>query len=312
MEMQRGFNWLGWPNCVRLASDALEVIVTTDVGPRILSFGAPAGDNVLYVAPHLMGQTGGDTWVNYGGHRLWHAPEDPVRTNQPDNGPLDLHERQDVNGLTWVDVVQPTERATGIQKTLSLALTEAGLWVRGALTNHNLWAVELALWHLTVMAPGGTAILPLPPRGEHPRELLPTTHLAIWPYTDLSDPRWTFGREFILLRQAEGDPQKIGARLDAPINWLAYANDGGLFVKYFPAHSAATYPDKNVTAETFTNQRMLELESFGPLAPLAPGETRTQDEFWTLHPAMDAPTNDAEVRERVLPLIAPPHHLKGL
>jgi hypothetical protein len=45
-----------------------------------------------------------------------------------------------------------------------------------------------------------------------PGFLLPTSSLTIWPYTNLSDPRWVLGEKFILLRQDPETslPQKIG------------------------------------------------------------------------------------------------------
>ncbi|MCK7479038.1 MAG: hypothetical protein M0C28_18000 [Candidatus Moduliflexus flocculans] len=77
----------GWPNCYRVSNGTVEFIATTDVGPRIISFGFIGGANLFFVREDFAGQTGGSEWKNYGGHRVWHAPEDKVRTYEPDNAP---------------------------------------------------------------------------------------------------------------------------------------------------------------------------------------------------------------------------------
>jgi len=65
----------GWPNCIRMSNREIELIITTDVGPRIIRCGYINGQNLLYIAGTEKGTTGGSEWHIYGGHRLWHAPE---------------------------------------------------------------------------------------------------------------------------------------------------------------------------------------------------------------------------------------------
>src|SRR3954447_21021029 len=79
----------GWPDCIRLSDGAIELIVTTRVGPRIISARRGDGENLLWVDPETAGQTGGDEWRSYGGQRLWLAPETLERTYVPDNEPVD-------------------------------------------------------------------------------------------------------------------------------------------------------------------------------------------------------------------------------
>jgi len=164
--------------------------------------------------------------------------------------------------------------------------------------------LELAPWALSVMAPGGVAILPLPERGSHPQDLLPSSSITLWPYTDLSDPRWTFGRHFVMLRQDATcqTPQKIGSEVS--VGWCAYARQGHLFVKRFQFQVGAQYPDRNCNVEIFTNQKMLELETLGPLVKLQPGETVTYAEDWNLLRNVSQPQSEAEVIHNIIPLVS--------
>src|SRR5690349_7242085 len=101
----------GWPKCARLANKLMEVIITGDVGPRIIRFGFLDQDNLLAEYPDQAGKTGGDEWRIYGGHRLWHAPESLTRTYVPDNSPVQFE-----HFGTFLRVTQSLEPATGIQK----------------------------------------------------------------------------------------------------------------------------------------------------------------------------------------------------
>jgi hypothetical protein len=287
----------GWTNCYRLSNELVELIITTDVGPRVIRFGFP-GRNELAEFPGDLGQTGGNSFRLYGGHRLWHAPEKKERTYYPDNDRVTLEQRTE-----GVRVIQPPEPTTGIQKEMEISLSpdEAHLRILHRLRNHSLWAVDLSVWALTAMAPGGTAVIPLPPRGRHPEDLSPASTLTIWPYTDLSDPRWTWGRKYVLLRQeaAQRSPQKIGASV--PDGWAAYARDGHMFVKMAQYIPGATYPDFGSSFEAFADGHMLELESLGPLTRVEPGAMVEHTEHWFLW--RDVPTlrGDDDVDKTVLP-----------
>ena len=290
----------GWPNCYRLSNDIVDLIVTTDVGPRVIRFGFVGQDNEFKEYEEMMGQTGGDEWRIYGGHRLWHAPEVRSRTYFPDNGPVELKEHD-----SFVRLVQPTEPTTGIQKEIDLRLwpDKAKVSVTHRLRNTNLWAVELAPWALTVVAQGGKAVIPLPPRGSHEENLLPTNTFTLWAYTDMSDPRWTWGREYVMLRQdPEAQvPQKIGMMV--PGGWVAYARNGHLFVKKFNHVLGGYYPDLGCSVETFTNADMLEVETLGPLVRLAPGAAVEHVEGWFLFDDVPVPRDDADVDAHILPKV---------
>lgn len=291
--------FLGWENCIQLHNQQIELIVTADVGPRIIRFGFVADENVFATVPSQLGRTRDAEWHVYGGHRLWLAPEQMPRTYYPDNHPVTVEDHG-----AFVRFIAPIEQTTRIQKTIDVALDPqlSKVQLIHTVQNHNPRAVELAPWALSVMAPGGTAVFPHPPRGSHTENLTPTSHLTLWAYTNLADPRWTFGERFILLRQDASQPtaQKIGGMNTA--GWLAYVQNGRCFLKQFPPHDpTATYPDLNSSAELFTNQEMLELESLAPLVKLEPGTAVSHTETWWLFNNVPTPQNDADVVENLLP-----------
>jgi hypothetical protein len=276
----------GWPNVLRLADQHVELLVTLDVGPRILSYRLHDGPNVLKVFADQVGTSGEPGWVGRGGHRLWTSPEDLTRTYAPDNGPVE------VAPVAGGAKVGTHDTVHGVRKEMEITLLPVGgVRVLHRITNTGPAPATLAAWGLTVLAPGGVEFLPLPPKRPHPGapenassadDYAPNQSLILWPFTDLADPRWGFGSRFITLRQdpAASGPTKIG--MVNPEGWAAYQVGGCLFVKYLPYVEGATYPDRGCNFETFTNADMLEMETLSPLGTLRPGEAVEHVETWRL------------------------------
>jgi hypothetical protein len=269
----------GWANCYRVSNGEIEVIVTSDVGPRIIRFGFVGGQNLFKEFPDQLGRSGEEKFQLRGGDRVWKAPEDPVATWAPDNAPVEV--RVTATGLI---AREPIEPLTNLQKEIeiSMAPSGTGVTVSHRITNRSLFGLEFAPWALTMMAQGGTAVTGFPPRGKHPINLEATNPLVMWAYSDLSDPRWKFTRKYMMLRQdpKNSEAQKLG--LFNPDTWAAYVLNNEAFVKRSSPDPGKTYPDFGCSFETFTNNDFLEMETLGPLTKVLPGHTVEQVERWGL------------------------------
>ncbi len=291
----------GWQNNLALANEHCELVVTLDIGPRIISYRKPRGENVLKNYAAQMGSVNESEWQIRGGHRIWIAPEGES-SYALDNSPV-KHETTANSVRVENEPVAPW----GIRKTLTVTLAEnsSEVTLRHVATNESGSPVKIATWGLSVMAPGGLEIIPLPALGEHPRDLLPHRVLVPWPYTDMTDPRWRFGWRFITLRQtADGGPTKLG--LAHKENWVAYLNGDSLFVKTIEYAEGATYPDSGCNFETFTNTEMLEVESLSPLKELQPGESVAHTEKWHLLSDVEQPASlhEEDIAVWIAPLLS--------
>jgi hypothetical protein len=295
----------GGTHAVRLSNGDVELVASTDYGPRILRYANLGSENVFGFLDRS--EQGNDTpfgerWHIYGGHRLWHAPEHPIRSYVPDNGPVAVS----IEGRTLV-LTQPEERMTFLRKEMRLTLAEEGsrVVIEHRITNASDRGVDLAVWALSFMAPGGHAIFPNPPYVPHPEGLLPVQRIVTWPYTRLSDPRLKFGDRFVRVAQeaTARTPQKIGL-WDAHHGWAAYAVGDRLFIKrYTPAARDTPLVDLGCNVETFTDARILELETLGPLEHLEPGRTSVHVETWELFVGVALPDDDAATEATLLRLI---------
>ena len=282
----------GWERNLRIANDQIELVVTLDVGPRVISFRTKNGANVFKTFDEQLGGTGETEWMIRGGHRFWIAPEDLERTYHIDNHPP----RHWVDSATGEFIFEAEQSAGGrILKTLGITISpdSANVKVRHTAKNMDSKPLEFSAWALSVMKAGGTAVIPQPPLGEHPRDLLPNRTMVLWPYTDLTDSRFRIGRDFIVLRQApDRPPTKIG--LAHKEKQIAYIVDDSLFIKSFDFIEGETYPDGGCNFETFTNSEMLEVESLSPLKTVPPGGEITHIEEWTLLPLSGSVSTESD------------------
>lgn len=293
--------WKGWPNCYRIANGEVELIVTSDVGPRIMRYAFQGGPNLFAEFAQELGKSGEKEWMPRGGSRLWMAPEDKVKTYAADNGPIQVK----VNGAV-LEATGPVEPATGLRKQIVIKLAPSGSHVEVIhhITNASGKALEYAPWVLTMMALNGIGISGFPPRGKHTDVLTPTNPLVMWAYTNLSDKRWSFTRKYMLLRQdaKNEEPQKLG-HFNAK-TWGAYLLGDTLFVKRYQADPKKSYPDFGCSFETFTNAQFLELETLGPLTKVAPGGSVEHIERWSLHRNIRlSGWTDAELDRVLLPVL---------
>lgn len=270
----------GWRNCYRVSNGEVEVVVTGDVGPRVMRYGFVGGQNVLKEFGQQLGKSGEQKFQLRGGDRVWKAPEDAVATWAPDNVAVEI--TVTANGVI---ARAPVEPLTSLQKEIEVRMASTGTQVEVAhrITNRSLFTLEYSVWALTMMAPGGTAISGFPPRGKHPANLEATNPLVMWAYTNLADKRWVFTKKYLMLKQDPGnaEAQKLG--MFNAKTWGAYVLNGEAFVKQAKANWGETYPDFGCSFETFTNNEFLEIETLGPLKKVLPGKTAEQVERWSLH-----------------------------
>ncbi len=280
--------YAGWKRNLRLQGPTTELIITLDVGPRVIRYAFPGDRNVFVEMPEQLGGSGEPDWKIRGGHRFWSAPEGS-HSYATDNGPVTYEKISDDE----VEITQPANKLFGFQKTLRVEL-QAGEVVKVTHLLTNITAVPLNIypWVLSVMAPGGVALIPQPKLDLHPsefpdgravreEEFLPNREMVLWPFTDLSDGRYAFSENFLRVSYLPEMPAtKLGLKL--PTGWVAYQNGDNVFAKHFTYSAALPYPDRGCNFEVFTNIAILELESLAPAITLAAGGTASHVEHWVL------------------------------
>jgi hypothetical protein len=292
-------SFAGWEKNLKLFNDSVEVIITLEVGPRIISYRPLEGRSVFKLVDEEAGKSNEEGWKIRGGHRLWIAPEDFGKkdglTYAPDNSQVE----HAIDDEFTVRVSHLIEDPANIHREMVITLERTGskVTVEHRITNKTGAALEIAPWAVSVMAPGGYTVIPQPPPGTHPQDYVPNRAIIAWPFTDLTDERLRIGRRLMWLHhQADRPPIKFGLRHTE--GWAAYVLDDHLFMKSVPFIAGETYPDLGSNFEAFTNSELLELETCGPLKRISSGETIVHKESWVVFSKFLMP--DLQEEEEIL------------
>lgn len=273
-------SYANYGKCAAFLRGGVKVLVTLDVGPRIIYFGTEdfnflnedIARNVDKGGEYFDENFGkGTKWYLYGGHRVWKSPED-LETYTPDNFPVE-YEASRYGGRFACRV------AKNLDYQLTVDLAEDGtLAVRNTVINKGA-PRELAVWGLTVSAKGGVMVLPL---NDPTDDLNPVQNVVSWPYNDPADERLRVGKKYLTLRQTfKAEAIKIGAFTR---KGRAYYAVGDKAVKWECAPVAGVYGDFWCNFESYTNAHILEVEWLSPLYRLATGESATMTEKWSIVP----------------------------
>ena len=295
-----------WKRAFRIANDTVQLVVSTEVGPRVLFYGFSGKENEFHELAEQSGVSGDRNFRVYGGHRLWVSPE-IARTYYPDNFPVSIRR----HGSAFVFTAPPESESPGtnLHKEIEITLAESGshVSVTHRIRNVGATATKMAPWALSVMAGGGKAILPLPPRAPISAErLLPESLVALWSYTDLADPRWKLGTRYIQLHQDTNPACRFKEQMIGVFNsfgWGAYFRRGHLFVKKVRVAKGTRYPDFGCNFEVYTDAHSLELETLGPLRNLKPGETAVHTEDWWLFNNIEAGETEGWIDSAIVPCV---------
>ncbi len=158
--------YAGWKRNLLLQGPTTELVITLDVGPRVIRYAFRTRKTCSWRCRSNWAGSGEGEWKIRGGHRFWTAPEGD-HSYSPDNIPVTYKKLSD----TSVEIVQAPDKAFGFQKTLRVEMLPGEVVkMTHVLANTSGKTLALSPWTLSVMAPGGVALIPQPPLDLHPSE----------------------------------------------------------------------------------------------------------------------------------------------
>lgn len=296
-------NYENYGRCLNISNGILEAIVTVECGPRIVRFGFCGGKNHFYndlSRSHVTRSAALDEYYGlgaaffyYGGHRVWMAPKRIPQTTYPDNAPLVYSIKP-----SSVSFRPALQKRNGIQVEMELYMGDgaADIMVVHSAENHLKERQRLALWAITMVAPGGVAILPQ--NGGEPNALAPNRTLCLWPGVSLRDTRFYAGESLLTFQHKEGNATPFQIATNNTQGWAAYVSGEETLVKRYIHTTNAPYPDNNCSFQLHANADYLELKSASPLYTIEPGEAIRHVENLSLHQNSRkfSPENEEETR----------------
>lgn len=286
--------------CLAISNDFMEILVTVDVGPRIIKCNLLGHENMMFedverVFSHDVSDAfgTGKTWYIYGGHRIWMSPESFPLSYYPDNEKVVYS-----TYATGADFSPAAQSVTGIKLSMNIEISDSApeIKITHTLTNTLKTPVKGAIWCLSVMAPGGTAIIPQPTENTG---LLANRTMVLWPYTRMSDSRVFWGDKYFSLSQDVLARDNIKIGINNTLGKAAYINNGQALVKSSKYINGAEYPDFGCSTEVFANSLFEEVESLSPLYTIGRDESITHTETWTLFDGVENPEKTDESLNKI-------------
>lgn len=275
-------DFLGWKDCLFLTDGDTEVVVTTAMGPRIISLSRAGKGNHFKVFSDTAGKVvPSDGFVAYGGHRVWHAPERADRTYFSDNRPCEVVQNGDS-----VTVLAPVEPQTSLQRGFAISMKNGVVTVRHLMTNKSLFDVTLSVWGLSQFEVGGVLVLPTKCADTG---LVANRAVSLWPYCAMNDRRVYWGGAYIAVTPDKRDTPPFKFGFTASDETAVYFNRGQAVVKALQYYEAGNYPNYGANFESYTNAEFIEIESLSPLTTLKTGERLTLTETWKVFDGVALP-----------------------
>ena len=284
---KKEIQYKNYGKCLEISNDTVKIIVTLDVGPRIICYSFLNGENILFedtnrvfqeLNPQMEEVYGkGKPWIIYGGHRLWKSPEMMPDTYYPDNNPVDY--RVTEKGAVFIP---PVQEWTNYGYEIEVELRDSGsnVTVKHRVTNHGDKSFDFSIWPITVLSPGGVEVVPQP---FNKTGAIPRMGMTFWFYDKMMDERLVWLNRYILLKQDKNGDDRMKFGINNEDGFAMYFNHGDMFLKEFDVVIDGNYPDGGMSFETYTNPLFLEMESLGELKVVAPRETISHTERWSLY-----------------------------
>jgi len=281
-------SWGPWQRAYRLTDANVEMIVVTEIGPRIVALRVNDQPNVLFQDQGAIGR--GD-WRIYGGHRIWMAPETEA-SYAPDNQPCTVTVDDDA-----LVVEAPIDPWSKLQKVLVISAAGGVFSVRNIMRNTGVMLATGAVWALTCVRPDAKVFFPWGRPGNWRMKKI--CYWTSWcggaQGSQVQSPQWHPTEELFII-EPTGEVGKVGTNGEE--GWLGaiFPAATTTFYKQFVRQEGATYLDDGCAIQSYTCKDFIEMETLSPHAVINPGEELAHEELWRARAGLADLTNVAAIR----------------
>lgn len=272
----------GWPESRRITNGVVDLVFVPLVG-RIMRYGYVNGPNVLWVDHDIAGtydrgDGSGHPWANYGGDKLWPAPQsvwgfppDPVLDGKP------WRVRDLPGGRIEATSYASAQSGICFRRIISLASTGTEVTIRNIMECTGPKPVSWGIWEVAQVDNPEWCAVPLSTPKSFPADYYAfpgTPPPAETVRVTAGEARMTRHRSL---------PGKIGS--NSPRRYARASLRGTLFTLSARLERPATYPDEGCSSETYGSPDptpYMELELLGPLRTLKPGGRQELVTHWRL------------------------------
>jgi hypothetical protein len=274
-------DYQGWQGSYRLTNGTVELVFVPQIG-RVMRYGYVGEANLLWENPTLLGKTtpanAGGEWINYGGDKLWPAPQkvwgwppDPVMDSGLQKVTVLPDKRLKIEGA-----ISPKHRLQFV-RVIRMDAEGTGVTFENRLLNTSEKRAQWSVWQVTQVETPDKIRLPLYTQGKFSKG-----YYVFQGADPVAGRLQTTADEVHLTRDTQRSA-KIGG--DSPQGWIRAEKGNTLFETSMKMLNGKPYPDDGCGLEIYTNPDPLpyiEMELLGPLVDLKPRQTATLTTRWSL------------------------------
>ena len=257
--------------CISISNGIIELIITIDSGPRIISFSLVTGENVLLCE---------EKSKNYDplkcGHHLWFN-----QTTIPDPYFLDNTKVVYTPLTNGVKFSNRLFEKLGIELRLEILLSPDAMDVMiiHEATNISKENITLALLASTSLNNNGILIAPIAQESE---QIHPTKSLALWSYSNINDPRFSMSNKYITLTHDNQSKAKFKFGINNRDGYVSYILDNIMFTKRYVHDKQARYLDFGTSLHAYTDKDYTIIDTLSPLYKTKPDDVIKHVENWSI------------------------------
>ncbi len=279
VKIERG-SYHGWKNTIRLSNGEAELIFVPQIG-RIMRYSFIGAPNLLWNNDALLGKVldpkkPGTEWMNFGGDKLWPAPQ--AKWGWPPDPLMDAgtQEIKVKNRKTLVMTGQVSPKHQ-VQFRREITLDAQGTGVTFVNTLHNVGKQEEAwsCWEVAQIDDPDRMTMAAYNGGKNSKGYY------LFGDTPLDAGLLKQEEGLLVLERSKTKSAKIGS--DSPEGWIEAKKGNLRFRMKMQVEPGQLYPDENSPLEIYTNPDPLsyvELEMLSPLKKLKPGESVSFTVHW--------------------------------
>ena len=271
----------GWKQCYRMENGIIDMVVVPQVG-HIMRFGYIGGPNMLWENPDLLGKTltslglsgNRKDWVNFGGDKLWPAPQE--RWNWPPDPELDPGEHTvTITDKLGVYMFGEPSKKSGVlfRRLITMSPDSAEVTIVNTMFNSSNENQKWSVWEIAQTDNPDTAIAPKSLTGE-PYNIMTTEKINPRTVVVVSGQ--------VIVKRDTKLSGKIGTT--NPLGWLKCTKAGTTFEMKLE-NQKGTYPDKDCRQQIYWNPdplKYVELELLGPIKSFGSSAAISTTVHWSL------------------------------
>lgn len=270
-----------WPEAFTIRNDTVEATVIPAIG-RVMQFkflGTP--DGPFWENRALDGQSAdskSSEWINFGGEKTWPAPQADwakmTGRGWPPPAAFDSMPFQAAIEDGSLVLTSPVDPHYGIQIVRRLTLDRTDLRISTTYRKREGQPVRVSIWTIAQLKDPERVYMPVPSPSRFAKG-----------YNEQSDKLpagLDFKNNVVSCTRATNHAAKIGS--DA--SRLLWAGRDEILETIAPREKSGEFPDRQSSAEIYTNPDPLpyvELEMLGPLHELESGQSISRDVVYRLH-----------------------------